>query len=74
MTCANGIFLALDKQDFKDDSSLFKFFPDEEASEPNKLMDFVRKSTSKTDFKFHEGFKTKTLLLVSFYFLQKIGI
>jgi len=57
-------FPALDKQDFKDDSSLFKFFPDEEIGETSKLRELVRKN-SKHEFKFLEQYKTKTLLLVS---------
>nr|CAB3265148.1 phosphatidylinositol 3,4,5-trisphosphate-dependent Rac exchanger 1 protein [Phallusia mammillata] len=64
--CENGILHhALDKQDFKDESSLFKFFPDEELGETNKLRDLVKKSSTKYDFKFQESYKTKTLLLLN---------
>ncbi len=55
---------ALDKQDFKDDSQLFKFQPDEDAGEWSKLRDLVKKSP-KHDFRMGNSYKTKTLLLVS---------
>jgi len=50
-----------DKQDFKDDSNLFKFFPDEEYSKSIRLPNLKEKSPN---FKFLESYKTKTLLLV----------
>ncbi|CAK8691769.1 unnamed protein product [Clavelina lepadiformis] len=73
--CENAILHhALDKQDFKDDSSLFKFFPDEEMSEGGKFRDLVKKSTTKQDFRFHESFKTKTLLLLNVNDNEDLGM
>nr|XP_039271145.1 phosphatidylinositol 3,4,5-trisphosphate-dependent Rac exchanger 2 protein-like isoform X2 [Styela clava] len=65
--CENNILHhALDKTDFKDDSSLFKFWPDEESSESsNKLRDLVKKVNQKMDFRCIESYKTKTVLLLN---------
>jgi len=65
--CELGILHhALDKSDFKYDSSLFKFQADEEASDHNKLRDLVSKKTSsKHDFRMINHCKTKTLLILN---------
>uniref|UniRef100_H2Y5P1 Uncharacterized protein n=1 Tax=Ciona savignyi TaxID=51511 RepID=H2Y5P1_CIOSA len=68
-----GQSLSLDRLDFSDDSTLFKFFPDDDLTETNKLRDLVKKSSTKHEFKFLESYKTKTLLLMNVSDAQPLG-
>jgi len=64
--CEVGILHhALDKQEFKDDSQLFKFLPDEDVGEWTKLKDHFKKSSTKQEFRLNQTFKTKTILLLN---------